>query len=443
MHNHNIAARVLNQALLLEPGYARVFLGALAPRLGVASLRDEFGLIESQDKLRMRADAFETDRPRNRPYEVINGIAVVPVSGTLVHKYGHLRPYSGMTGYDGIIARIQEALADNTVKGILMDLDTPGGEVAGCFDTAKRIAELRGVKPIGSISYDMACSAGMAIHSAADYRYTTTTARTGSVGVVMMHASFEEQLKANGIDVTLIHSGAFKVDGNPYENLPERVLRDFQAESDRIRTEFAAMVAGQIGLSESDVLATEAAIYTGQDAIEVGFADELINGHDMLAAFSDYIQTTQKIGVSTMTVENQTKPAATAPAETSEASTTQAETVDTNKLAADAAANEQARIAGILQAEEAQGNSKLANHLAFNTKMSVEEAKAALAAADTGEQKAAAPTGLLSAAMGNTKQPEIGADAVSGAAGEGGELKGGAKLAAAYTAATGAGKKVH
>src|SRR5690554_7690940 len=105
----------------------------------------------------------------------------------------------------------------------------------------------------------MACSAGMAIHSAADYRYTTTTARTGSVGVVMMHASFEEQLKANGVDVTLIHSGAFKVDGNPYENLPERVLRDFQAESDRIRNEFAAMVADQIGLNPSDVLATEAA----------------------------------------------------------------------------------------------------------------------------------------------------------------------------------------
>jgi ClpP class serine protease len=441
MHNHNIAARVLNQALLLEPGYARVFLGALAPRLGVSSLRDEFGLIESQDKLRMRADAFETDRPRNRPYEVITGIAVVPVSGTLVHKFGHLRPYSGMTGYDGIIARIQEALADTTVKGILMDLDTPGGEVAGCFDTAKRIAELRGVKPIGSISYDMACSAGMAIHSAADYRYTTTTARTGSVGVVMMHASFEEQLKANGIDVTLIHSGAFKVDGNPYENLPERVLRDFQAESDRIRAEFAAMVAGQIGLSESDVLATEAAIYTGQDAIEVGFADELINGHDMLAAFSDYIQTTQKIGVSTMTVENQTKPAATAPAATPEASTSQAEPVDTTKLTADAAANEQARIAGILQAEEAEGKTKLAQHLAFKTQMSVDDAKAALAAADAGEQKAAAPTGLLSAAMGNTEQPQIGADAVAGA--EGGELKGGAKLAAAYQAATGAGKKVH
>lgn len=411
MQNQNIAARVLNQPLLLEPGYARVFIGALAPRLGVASLRDEFGLIESQEKLRMRADAFETDRPRSRPYEVIDGIAVIPVSGTLVHKFGHLKPYSGMTGYDGIIARMEEALADNTVTGILLDLDTPGGEVAGCFDTSNRIAQLRGVKPIASISYDMACSAGMAIHSAADYRYTTTSARTGSVGVVMMHASFEEMLKAEGIDITLIHSGAFKVDGNPYENLPERVLTKFQADSDRIRQAFAEMVSSHIGISASDVLATEAAIYTGQDAIDVGFADELINGHDMLAAFTDYIQTTTTIGVSTMTVESKTKPAATAPAPAPDASAEQPETVDTTKVAADAANAEQARISGILQCDEAEGRGKLAQHFAFNTKMSVDEAKAALAAAEAPGQKAAEPGGLLAAAMGNTKQPEIGADA--------------------------------
>lgn len=441
MRNQNIAARVLNQPLLLEPGYARVFLGALAPRLGVASLQDEFGLIESQEKLRMRADSFGSDRPRNRPYEVLNGIALIPVAGTLVHKFGHLQPYSGMTGYDGIIARVEEALADPTVNGILLDMDTPGGEVAGCFDTARRLNELRGQKPIASISYDMACSAGMALHSATDYRYTTTSARTGSVGVVMMHASFEEQLKANGIDVTLIHSGAFKVDGNPYENLPEQVLARFQAESDRLRNEFAEMVATHIGLSASDVLATEAAIYTGQDAIDVGFADELINGHDMLAAFSDYIQTTTTIGVSTMTVESKTKPAAAAPAPAPEASTEQPETVDTTKLAADAVATEQARIAGILQCEEAEGRTKLAQHLAFKTTMSVDDAKEMLAAADQHVTVAAGPQGLLDAAMGNTKQPEIAADAAAG--GEGGELKGGAKLAAAHAKATGASKKVH
>ncbi|MDX1816109.1 MAG: S49 family peptidase [Marinobacter sp.] len=442
MQNQNIAARVLNQPLLLEPGYARVFIGALAPRLGIVSLQDEFGLIESQQKLRMRADSFTTDRPRNRPYEVINGVALIPVSGSLVHKYGYLQPYSGMTGYDGIIARIQEALADNTVRGLLLDIDSPGGEVSGCFDTARMIHQLRGTKPIASIAYDTAASAAMAIHSATDYRYTTATARSGSVGVVMMHASFEQQLQEAGIEVTLIHSGAFKVDGNPYENLPEQVLTRFQTESDRIRGEFAQMVADQIGLSVSDVLATEAAIYTGQAAIDVGFADELVNGHEMVAAFSDYIQTTQTIGVSTMTVKTAPQAQASEPAATQPAVTgaeTEAPTVDTNAIATDAAKAEQARISGILQCEEAEGKSKLANHLAFNTAMSVDDAKAALAAS---EGQARADSSLLSAAMRNTKQPQLSADhAVEGLDSE--EPSPGATLYDNYAKVTGRTTKPH
>ncbi|MBT11351.1 MAG: Clp protease ClpP [Oceanospirillaceae bacterium] len=412
MRHQNIAARVLNTPLLLEPGYARVFIGALAPRLGIASLHDETGLIEPQEKLRMRADAFDPERPRNRPYEVVNGIAVIPVEGSLVHKFGHLQPYSGMTGYDGIIARLEDALQDNTVTGILLDIDSPGGEVSGCFDTARRIHDLRGIKPIGSIAYDTACSAAMAIHSATDYRYTTATARSGSVGVVMMHASFERQLEEAGIDVTLIHSGAFKVDGNPYENLPTQVLERFQSESDRLRQAFADMVAEQIGLSAADVMATEASIFTGQDAIENGFADELINGHDMLAAFSDYVQTTQTIGVSTMT-DSTNKPVAqqqqaTTQPQAGSAGPEQENTVDTAAIAADARAAEQARVSGILQCEEAEGRAKLAQHLAFNTTMTVDDAKATLAASDSTPQ--APNSSLLDAAMGNTKQPEIGAD---------------------------------
>lgn len=136
-----------------------------------------------------------------------------------------------------------------------------------------------------------------------------------------------------------------------------------------------------------------------------------------------------------MTVENQNKPAATAPATTPEASTTQAETVDTNKLAADAAATEQARIAGILQAEEAEGKTKLAQHLAFNTQMSVADAKATLAASDTGTPQAAAPTGLLNAAMGNTQQPNIPAESQAAAsAGEKNELS---EIMGSYRQATG------
>jgi signal peptide peptidase SppA len=302
--HYNIAARVLNTPLLLEPGYAKVFLGALAPRIGVAQLLDEHGVIESQEKLRMRADSFETQRDCNRPYQVIDGIAVLPVSGSLVHKYGHLKPYSGLTGYDGLVARIEDAVADGEIEGILLDIDSPGGEVSGCFDCARRIAQLRGTKPIAALCYDMACSAAMAIASAADRRYITSTGRTGSIGVVMMHASMEKRLSKEGYEVTLIHSGALKAAGNPYQALPSEVLEMFQAEADSLRQDFVQLVSDHTQLSVEAILETEAAVFTGQSAIDIGLADELVNGHDAVNVFKEYIKTTSK-GALSMSVATQ------------------------------------------------------------------------------------------------------------------------------------------
>ncbi|MEH6823439.1 MAG: S49 family peptidase [Motiliproteus sp.] len=139
-------------------------------------------------------------------------MAVLPVSGSLVHKHGHLNPYSGMAGYDGIIARANQAFSDLDVKGVLLDMDTPGDEVAGCFDTACTLraqADAAG-KPLWSLCYDMNCLACMALASAAHRRLIAQTGVAGSVGVIMVHASYEKQLKEEGVSVTLIHSRAHK-----------------------------------------------------------------------------------------------------------------------------------------------------------------------------------------------------------------------------------------
>lgn len=402
MPYHHTAARVLNTPLLVEPGYARVFLGALASRLGIAQLMDENGAVESQEKLRMRADSFETDRPRNRPYKIVDGIALLPVSGSLVHKLGSVNPYSGMTGYDGLITRVQGALEDPDVQGLLLDFDSPGGEVSGCFDCARKLASYRGIKPIGAVSYDMACSAAMALASAADVRYVTSTAQMGSIGVVMMHVNMEQRLKDQGLEVTLIHSGALKVAGNPYQALPEEVLQRFQSESDALRRDFAQLISDHMGLDVDAVLATEAAVFTGQAAIDIGLADELVNGHDMLAAFRGYINKTKTMGVITMSKEQTTPAASTEPANTPQAATP----AIPEPSATDARKAEQDRIQGILQSAEAEGREKLAQHFAFQTDMTVDQARSALAAAEAAKPQA---TSLLDAAMGITDQPRIGA----------------------------------
>ena len=374
----HIASRVLNQPLLLEPGYARTFFSALSSRLDIKQMVDANGEVMLGEKMQIEASSFSSTRSRERSYQVVDGVAVLPVSGTLVHKYGYLRPYSGMTGYDGIIARMQEAIADPEVKGILLDMDTPGGEVAGCFDAAQTIRSLaqESGKPLWAVADDMACSAGMAIASAADRRLITQSAVMGSVGVVMAHQSVAGKLKEDGIKVTLIHSGAHKVDGNPYEDLSAEALAAFQAKSDTLRQEFASLVSTHTGLSVEAVLATEAKTYRGQEAIDIGFADQLVNGNEAIAIFADFLnQPKTNISGVTMATTETNQPAATTPA--APAAQPTAETAPQM--------NEKDRIKGIMKCEAATGRQELAEHLAYETSMSVEAATAILAAAPTAQ----------------------------------------------------------
>lgn len=391
----HIASRVLNAPLLLEPAYARTFFSALSKRLGITQMTDAEGEVMLGEKMQIEASSFQNTRDRDRPYQVIDGVAVLPVSGTMVHKYGHLKPYSGMTGYDGIIARMTDAINDPDVKGILLDMDTPGGEVAGCFDAAATIRNMakESGKPLWAIADDMACSAGMAIASAADRRLITQSAVMGSVGVVMAHTSVAKKLKEDGVAVTLIHSGSHKVEGNPYEDLSKETLASFQAKTDKLRDDFATLVSQNIGLSKDDVLATEAAVYRGQEAIDVGFADQLVNGNEAISIFSEYLKTqkqnTQLSGV-TMSAnqieqpEQSQGPAATAPV-----------------------VDEKARIQGILTSAEAKGREDQANHLAFNTSMSAEDAISVLASGPVAPNSTEAQGTKLDEMMSTQQNPAI------------------------------------
>ena len=437
----HIASRVLNTPLLLEPGYARTFFSALAPRLGVGELCDSEGQILTGEKMRQSAASWggssqlqvagdSVTRTRLNKwgeeeliYHVVRGVAILPVKGTLVHKFGYLNPTSGMTGYDSIIERASLAFADDAVLGVLLDNDTPGGEVSGCFDASRalRVMADRVGKKLWSLCYDMNCSAGMALASSAHQRLITQTGVAGSVGVVMAHADMSQKLEQDGVKVTLIHSGARKVDGNPYEALPGDVLAAFQAESDQLRNEFAQIVSTHIGMSVEDILATEAAVYRGQSAVDVGFADELVNGIDAVSIFSEHLSSqgrTITLGANmskedvTTQAETPEKPSPAAGEQEGEvAASTETKPESAEESTPDAAADMQARIAGILQCEEAKGREATANHLAFYTSMTVEQAKEVLATVEVSEADPADMGNALNTAMQNEDRPEVGVDA--------------------------------
>lgn len=401
----HIASMAFNEPLLLEPAYARVFFCALAGQLGITRLTDTvsgvtLGAEQMAEPLALFGDDEDMGPKPARSYQVTNGIAVLPVSGTLVSKTRALQPYSGMTGYNGIIARLQQAISDPGVDGILLDMDTPGGMVAGAFDCADIIARMRDIKPIWALANDMNCSAGQLIASAASRRLVTQTARTGSIGVMMAHSNYGAALKTSGVEVTLIYSGEHKVDGNPYEKLPKEVRADFQARIDATRQMFAEKVAGYTGMSVQAVLDTEAAVFSGQESVDNGLAEQLVNNMDALNVMRDAINKRTMISrggsmKGTTASADTTQPAATAaanqPVATADAPAVVVDpattaSVDVSSQVAVAVAAENGRIMGILNCEEAKGRESQARALAETPGMTVESAQRILAAAPQSAQ---------------------------------------------------------
>lgn len=363
--------RILNNPLLVTESYARVLMGALSERFNIESLEID-GEDYDIEELREEANAYNGGNPMARkPYEVVNGKAIIPVKGSLVHKTGYLRPYSGMTGYDGIKANIDIALADDSVSEIVFDMNSAGGEVSGCFELSDYIYNQRGKKPMTALVDDMACSACYAIASAADTIVAGELSTTGSIGVITGHISHEKKLSDDGVKVTLITAGKHKADGNPYQDLPEDVRASIQARVDKIYTTFVEKVSRNRGISVESVRATEARTFFGYDAAE----EKLV---DKVESAISYLENLSSDGGSNNNVMMESS-------EMNEESNLTSQELESAVAAA--VTGERDRIKAILTSDNAVGRETMADHLAFNTQMSVEDADAMLAVAPKQEQQ--------------------------------------------------------
>lgn len=266
-----LAQRLFNVPLAITPQKAEIVTAALAERLGVTTLTRANGKTVAMDDDYDVGPAAEM-----RPCETVAGVTVIRVQGTLVNKLGCLQPYSGMTGYDGIRSNLLTALHDTNVRAIVFDIDSPGGEVSGCFDLADTVYAARGIKPTWAVLNDGAYSAAYAIASACDYITVPRTGGTGSVGVICMHVDMSKALERAGIAVTLIHYGAHKADGSETKPLSDPAMARFQSDVDAMGDLFVETVARNRDMAVAKVKKTEASTYLGASGVSVGFADAVM-----------------------------------------------------------------------------------------------------------------------------------------------------------------------
>lgn len=417
---------LVNQPLYMEPAYAQAFFYHLCRSQGM-----DISDWEAADKPRQKAITHAAEISDTFRYRIQDGVAIVPVVGPLSHRSG----WFGM-GYRGIAKTVHTALQDPEVKGVFLDMETPGGTVAGCFDFAQQLRQWGQEKPIWALVNDLATSAGMAISSAAGRRLITQSGITGSIGVVALHVDYSAMLKDVGIKPTLVHAGAHKVDGNPYQKLPAEVRGRWQTEMEDARLEFATLVSDHLGLSVDAMLETEAQTYTGQDAIDIGLADQLVNSYEAIGEFAEFLQptktdTTLNYAGTTMSKQEQQAaaqqphPQPPAPAKANggdddtptpapAAANTPTPGVDT----ADVAKAERERIASIMGHESAAALSSTAAVMAYDLGLDADQASKVMEAAAkdidraTASQPANDPVGRL---MAQEEQPNVPSDGGPGA----------------------------
>lgn len=328
---------------------------------------------------------------QNKPFVFSDGVAVIPVHGLLLNRFGD--SYGYVTGYTFIRRQRDLAMADPDVKLVIYDVNSGGGEAAGNFELAQESFDMRGTKPTFAIVNSNCYSAAYAFASSADKVYVTPSGGAGSIGVVATHFDVSKMLDNYGIKVTFIHAGEHKVDGNSFEPLSDEVKADIQARVDATYGRFVDLVAQNRGLDPKVVRDTQARCYSAQDALALGLIDGVASPMEALALISDG-----------------------GAADDAQAMTANTDTEETAMEEAEVKKGERDRIKAITTCEAATGRTSLANHLAYETDMSAESAQAILAAAPVTAPVAAAPVvegadrTAFQEAMNNGTHPEVGAD---------------------------------
>lgn len=214
-------------------------------------------------------------------------VAVLPIWGIIAPRAAAFESVSspGGTGVDAFTQAFRAALADPAVGSILLEIDSPGGQVGQVPELAAEIRAARGKKPIVALANGMAASAAYWLASQADEVVVTPSGKVGSIGVYLAHEDVSAALEQEGVKVTLISAGKFKTEGNPFEPLSADALEAFQADVDAFYGMFVADVAKGRGVDVGAVSGGfgEGRMVMAHQAVASGLADRVATFDETVA----------------------------------------------------------------------------------------------------------------------------------------------------------------
>lgn len=210
-----------------------------------------------------------------KPYDLVEGVAVIDVSGVLTKQTTPCSWLFGGTSMQEIGGALREALADAAVASILLRVDSPGGTVDGTQELADLVHASRGEKRIVAYTDGTMCSAAYWIASAADEIVISgDTVHVGSIGVVATHVDQSKMDEMLGEKYTEITAGKYKLLASSHAALADEGRQYMQEMVDHLYAVFLESVARNRGIDMGKALSmADGKIFLGKQALAAGLAD--------------------------------------------------------------------------------------------------------------------------------------------------------------------------
>jgi len=255
-------------------------------------------VIDSQAKFmgRIPDESQTMDTHQSRLTSVESGVAIIRVQGSLTSTDSPWNELSGITSYNEIRNAIIEAISDDQIDKILLDVDTDGGDAKGVDDLATFIKLARKHKPIEAFISGSAFSAGYWIASAASKIYGPKMSETGSIGVISVVINRAKAMKDAGYEVTVFRGGKYKALVNPFEKLTDTAKKIYQDKLNVMEGFFLDAVSENRNIPRNKVKSQvgEGLTFFAEQSVANGLMDEVISFDDLFSRFVK--QSTQNSG---------------------------------------------------------------------------------------------------------------------------------------------------
>jgi signal peptide peptidase SppA len=257
----------LDTAMAMHPAAVRALLDALQ---------------EASDTSALLADPGR--RMEERPGVRVRGsVAVIPITGGLTRYDNWLSFFLGGRSTAAIALDVQAALNNPAISRIVLEVDSPGGEVTGIHELANLIRSANARKPVTAYIGGTGASAAYWLASAAGTVVTDETALVGSIGIVMTYTDTRQRDAKAGVKrVEIVSSNA----PNKRPDMESGAGRaQIQSTVDALMDVFLADVARFRGVTPQKVASDfgQGGLLVGGDAVRAGMVDGISSLEDVIA----------------------------------------------------------------------------------------------------------------------------------------------------------------